>query len=46
LNRRWPDTIANGAMAHKIFGRNRLFHPGQIEILQSMRSTALAVLYD
>jgi hypothetical protein len=21
-------------MAHKIFGRNRLFHPGQIEILQ------------
>jgi hypothetical protein len=22
-------------MAHKIFGRNRLFHPGQVEILQS-----------
>jgi hypothetical protein len=21
-------------MAHKIFGRNRLFHPGQIEILK------------
>src|SRR6267378_8525818 len=34
LNRHWPDTLANCAMAHKIFGRNRLFHPGQIEILQ------------
>jgi hypothetical protein len=34
LNRHWPDTLANGAMAYKIFGRNRLFHPGQIEILE------------